>query len=156
MSNNKERKNWNEIVITGRLTKDAENYTFDSGAVKLGFRIANNMPYQNKAGEWQNGATTFIGVEAWGQTAEMIMQKHTLRKGDFVKVKGEIQSSTYTNKDGAEVSKIYVKVKWSDGVELITARGEEVANKALADAVSEESNHYAAVEEENIADDLPF
>ena len=84
----------NNVVLMGRLTADPEMRTTQTGKSVGSFSLAVDRDFQ-QAGEKQ---ADFIGVVAWGKTAEFI-DKY-FRKGRMIAVVGRIQTRTYTDKDG--------------------------------------------------------
>ncbi len=76
----------NTIVLTGRLTKDPELKSGQSGKVYARFTLAVDRPMQK-------GEADFINCVAFGKTAELIGEY--LRKGRKVGVIGRLQMSKY-------------------------------------------------------------
>ncbi|WP_150536020.1 single-stranded DNA-binding protein, partial [Streptococcus pneumoniae] len=61
----------NNVVLVGRLTRDAElRYTQSNIAVAT-FTLAVNRPFKNEAGERE---ADFINFKAWRGTADIIAQ----------------------------------------------------------------------------------
>ncbi|MEC6748761.1 single-stranded DNA-binding protein [Marinilactibacillus sp. XAAS-LB27] len=88
----------NNVVLVGRLTRDAElRYTGSSTAV-ASFSIAVERTFTNAQGERE---TDFINCVAWRKTAEII--SNFTRKGSLVGVTGRIQTRNYTNNEGRKV-----------------------------------------------------
>lgn len=84
---------FNLVVLTGRLTADAElRYTSNNVPV-CSFTIA--VGRRHKAGE--DKQTDFINLVAWGQTAEFV-SKH-FKKGNMIGIEGSIQTRKYVDKD---------------------------------------------------------
>ena len=84
----------NNVVITGRLTKDTELKTTQNGKSVTTFTVANDTGY----GEYKR--TNFINVVAWGKTAEFVA--NYFKKGSSIGLCGEIQIRDY-EKDGRKV-----------------------------------------------------
>lgn len=84
----------NSAALMGRLTADPELRTTQSGKSVASFSLAVDRDFQQN-GEKQ---ADFIGVVAWGKTAEFI-DKY-FRKGRMIAIVGRIQTRTYTDKDG--------------------------------------------------------
>ena len=76
----------NTIVLTGRLTKDPELKSGQSGKAYARFNLAVNRPMQKDE-------TDFINCVAFGKTAELIGEY--LRKGRKVGVVGRLQMGRY-------------------------------------------------------------
>ena len=81
----------NEVTLTGRLCRDTELRTLNSGSVVTSFTLA--VDRRRKA----DGAD-FIMCTAWGKTAELITKY--VHKGDRIGIAGHIATSTYDNKEG--------------------------------------------------------
>jgi len=81
----------NSIHIKGRLTRDPDFKTLDSGKSVVTFSVAVNRRYQKDTAD-------FFTVTAWEKTAELI-NTHFI-KGQEILIEGEMQSRKYTDKDG--------------------------------------------------------
>jgi single-strand DNA-binding protein len=84
---------FNLVVLTGRLTADAELRHTQNDVPVCSFTIAVNRRY--KAGE--ESQADFINIVAWRQTAEFI-SKH-FKKGSMIGIEGSIQTRKYVDKD---------------------------------------------------------
>ena len=77
----------NHIVIMGRLTKDPELRTTQSGVSVTSFTLAVDRDFKNKdSGE---KSTDFIDVVAWRQTAEFVCKYFI--KGRMAVAEGRLQ-----------------------------------------------------------------
>ena len=81
----------NQIVIQGRLTKDPELRTTQSGVGVATFTVAVDRDYQKEA-------VDFFAVTAWRQTAEFVSKY--FQKGQMVVVSGKMQSRKWEDRDG--------------------------------------------------------
>ena len=81
--------------ITGRFTSDPELKTTTNGTSVASFCLAVDRKYQPSGEEKK---TDFIDFVAWRNTAEFIC-KH-FNKGSMVAIEGEIQTRTFTDKNG--------------------------------------------------------
>ncbi len=88
----------NNVVLVGRLTKDAELRYTGSGIAVASFTVAVERPFSNAQGERE---TDFINCVAWRKTAETI--SNFTRKGSLVGVTGRMQTRNYTNNEGRKV-----------------------------------------------------
>lgn len=84
----------NFVVLTGRLTADAEIKYTQNNIPVTSFSLAVERRFQ-KDGE---RVTDFINCVAWRNTAEFISKY--FKKGDPITIQGEIQTRKYTDKDG--------------------------------------------------------
>ena len=62
----------NVVAIMGRMVKDPELKSTNSGKSVCSFRIANDSGYKNADGSSQ---TNWLDVTAWGKTAEFVAQR---------------------------------------------------------------------------------
>ncbi|MDD5065281.1 MAG: single-stranded DNA-binding protein [Phycisphaerae bacterium] len=93
----------NEVILVGRLTRDAELKATATGTSVLHFSIAVNKPVK-KNGEW-NEEAIFVNVTVWGKSADAIYQY--LGKGKQVAVQGELSQDRW-EQDGQRKEKMYV------------------------------------------------
>ena len=82
----------NQITIMGRLTKNPEVHTFDSGKKVTNIRIAVDRDF----GE----GTDFFDAVAWGKNGEFIAKYFT--KGRMIVIKGSLHNREWTAKDGGK------------------------------------------------------
>lgn len=84
----------NNVSLVGRLTKDPELKTTQSGLSVCRFTVAVDRPYSKDK-------TDFINCIAWRKTAEFITSYFS--KGQRIALTGLIQTGSYTGKDGKTV-----------------------------------------------------
>ena len=83
---------YNKAVLMGRLTADPELRYTGNGTAVTSFTIAVDRTHSKE------NAADFIEIVAWRKTAEFISQN--FHKGKEILVEGEIQSRTWTDKEG--------------------------------------------------------
>lgn len=88
----------NQVVLTGRITRELELKYAGSGTAILNFSIAVERPFKNREGERE---TDFINIVAFRNTAENISQY--FNKGDGIGIVGRIQIRNYENNQGERV-----------------------------------------------------
>lgn len=86
----------NRIIIMGRMTRDPELRTTQTGTPVASFTLAVDRDIKNK----QTGQreTDFIDVVAWRQTGEFVSRYFA--KGRMAVVEGRLQIREWTDKDG--------------------------------------------------------
>lgn len=84
----------NHIVIVGRLARDPESRTTQSGVSVCNFTVAVDRDYKNG----DEKVTDWIDCVAWRGTAEFV-QKY-MSKGRMAAVSGSLQSKKWQDKDG--------------------------------------------------------
>lgn len=84
----------NLVVLMGRLGRDPEIKTTNSGALVVNFTLAVSRPYKNG----DERVTDWINCCAWRNTADFIAKY--FHKGDPISVVGAIQTRQWTDSDG--------------------------------------------------------
>ena len=88
----------NNVVLVGRMTRDAElRYTGNNTAVAT-FTLAVNRNFKNQNGERE---ADFINCVMWRQQAENIA--NWAKKGTLIGITGRIQTRNYENQQGQRV-----------------------------------------------------
>jgi len=118
----------NKVIITGRLTSDAEQRTIPSGTAILSFSVANNTGYGDKE------KVHYFNCSLFGKRAEGRLQEF-MKKGQLVAVEGEVSLNTYTKKDGTGGSSLNVFVQ---NVELMGGKNDVGVAPAPAQAKKDE------------------
>lgn len=86
----------NKIILLGRLIKDPELRTVDTGdKVYTKFIIAVDRNFKSVDGERK---ADFIPVILWGKKAEVVCKY--LKKGNFISLSGRLRTGSYDDKDG--------------------------------------------------------
>jgi single-strand DNA-binding protein len=87
----------NSVIIGGRLTRDPELKTTQSGKAIANFSIAINHSKEK---------VSFINCNAWEKIARDIAAK--FKKGSYIKISGAIYQNRWTDKEGIKKSDINV------------------------------------------------
>ena len=132
---------YNLAIIIGRMTKAGELRTTTNGTSTCSFTVAVDRAFKNANGE---KVTDFINCVAWRGQAEFISKYFT--KGSVIGVQGNIQTRSYTDKEGNKrtVTEILVDRAFFVG-------GKDRNTSSVENAAESE---FAANEDES--EDLPF
>lgn len=95
----------NNVVLVGRLVADPELKEVGKEGHVVNFTVAVARSYKNSEGEYD---TDFIQCNVWNEIAEN-MSKYC-HKGDLIGVKGQLQSSSFEDKEGNKRYKTDVRV----------------------------------------------
>ncbi len=85
----------NRIILTGRMTTDAELRTTSSGKVVTSFNIAVDRQFRNSQGEKE---VDFITIVLWEKSADFVSKY--CGKGRLIAVEGRLEIRKYQDKDG--------------------------------------------------------
>lgn len=99
----------NCVLLKGRLVRDPDiRYSqADKSLCIASFTLAVNRPFAKKDNKDEQQAD-FISCKAFGKTGELV-EKY-LGKGREICIRGQIQTGSYTNKDGNKVYTTDVRV----------------------------------------------
>ena len=151
----------NNVVLTGRLTKDIELRRTTSGKTCTSFTLAVNRNKQE---------TDFINCVAWDKVAELL-ERYT-HKGYQIGVEGRIQTRNYDDRNGKKVyiTEVLVNsISFLDKLEQNTSEfHKEVTNTQASNKSRLESNYESDMYAQSLTeeaekyslelsdDDLPF
>lgn len=91
--------NINKVVLVGRLTRDPEIRTTNTGSTVASIGLATNSYWTDKNGQKQE-TTEFHNIVIFGKLAEIAGQY--LVKGQEAYFEGRLQSRSYVGKDNVE------------------------------------------------------
>ena len=104
----------NNVVLVGRMTRDAElRYTPSNVAVAT-FSLAVNRNFRGQNGERE---TDFINCVIWRQQAENLA--NWAKKGALIGITGRIQTRNYENQQG---QRVYVTEVVADNFQMLESR----------------------------------
>ena len=88
----------NNVVLTGRITRNLELKQTNNNNSSLNITLAVERNFKDQNGQKQ---TDFISCKAFGKRAETIAQY--CQKGDLIGITGSIQTGSYQKQDGSTV-----------------------------------------------------
>ena len=110
----------NNVVLVGRMTRDAElRYTPQNQAVAT-FALAVNRNFKNQSGERE---ADFINVVIWRQQAENLA--NWAKKGTLIGITGRIQTRNYENQQG---QRVYVTEVVAENFQILESRNQQNNN----------------------------
>ena len=150
----------NKVMLIGRLGKDPEVISFDSGGKKMTVSLATSERYRDRDGNWQD-QTEWHNIVAWGNLASDIAEKRrSYVKGDLLFIEGKIKSRQYTDSQG--VVKTITEII-AEKMNLISKGGltGNIGNEGRQDRQTNADYHQPAEESQSASmdsgtDDLPF
>ncbi len=86
----------NNVIVSGRLTRDVELRYTGSGTPVASMSIAVDRVYRDSDNNWQT-ETSFFRIVAWARLAERASEM--LSKGSPVIIEGTLQSRTWQDKE---------------------------------------------------------
>ena len=110
----------NNVVLTGRLTKDIDLKYTQSGTAVGSFSVAVERKFKNAQGERE---TDFINCVIWRKSAENFAK--FAGKGSLVGLEGNIQTRNYENNQG---QRVYVTEVVVDNFTLLESKKDREQN----------------------------
>ena len=145
----------NVVAIMGRMVKDPELKTTNSGKSVCSFRIANDSGYKDASGQNQ---TNWLDVTAWGKTAEFVCKYFP--KGALIAIDGRLQTRQYQDKNGQNRTAVEIvanNVNFAGGKESASPAPQNAAQRPAAPSqrTQDESDaDYAPIDDDD--GNLPF
>lgn len=135
----------NKFIGLGRLTKDGELGTTESGKSVYTNSIALRRNYDNKDGNYDSD---FLDIQAWGATGEFINKY--FKKGNLISLDGHIETGSY-EKDGKKYYTTRVRV---ENVEFVESKKEDKQEilEDIPQNIKSEYEDTVVIKDE----DLPF
>lgn len=131
----------NNVVIVGRLTRDADLRYTGSGIAVASFTVAVERPFTNAQGERE---TDFVSCVVWKKPAENLA--NFTRKGSQVAVAGRIQTRNYTGNDG---KKVYVTEVVAENIQYLDSKKTNESRSDSAEGNYSQSNQNSAQRQNN-------
>jgi len=130
----------NRIILIGRLTRDVELRSTNSGKSVASFTVAVDRPFKSQNGDKE---TDFINIVAWGKLADLC--DSFIGKGRLVAVSGRLQIRSYEDREG---NKRYVTEVVADEVRFLDKPKEDVGGRNTVES--------DPATEANYPDGVPF
>lgn len=139
----------NNVVLVGRMTRDAElRYTPQNKAVAT-FTLAVNRNFKNQNGERE---ADFINCIIWNQPAENLA--NWAKKGTLIGVTGRIQTRNYENQQG---QRVYVTEVMANNFQMLESRKDQHGGQSQGSYQDGGQSSYGDGYPTDISDDdLPF
>ena len=118
----------NNVVLVGRLTKDAYLKFTGNGSAVASFTLAVNRSYKK---ENEDQKADFLNCVVWRKTAEALANYTS--KGSLIGVEGRIQTRSYDNQQG---QRVYVTEVVVETFSLLESKSKSEQRKDQSDSNS--------------------
>jgi single-strand DNA-binding protein len=141
----------NKVMIIGRVTKDPEIRTIQSGQSVATFSLATNRQWTDQSGQRQEKGE-FHNIVAWRKLAEIIQQY--VKKGSRLYVEGRLETRSWDDTQG--VKKYRTEIV-AENMIMLDSKGAPMAggNNAYPNSTPPEPN-VSSREDEISVEDIPF
>ncbi|KXU02058.1 MULTISPECIES: single-stranded DNA-binding protein [Streptococcus] len=110
----------NNVVLVGRMTRDAELRMTQSNTAVASFTLAVNRNFKSQNGERE---ADFINCIIWRQQAENLA--NWAKKGALIGITGRIQTRNYENQQG---QRVYVTEVVAENFQILESRNQQNNN----------------------------
>ena len=141
----------NKVILVGRITKDPELRSIQSGSSVVNFTIAVNRPVAQNADQNANNAD-FINCVIWNKQAENLAKY--VKQGSLIGVEGRIQTRSYESNGTTR----YITEVLCDNVQFLETKkdGTNGTTKVEQSDNSTDEDQYAGKINSVDDNDLPF
>ncbi len=106
----------NRVLLVGRLVRDPELKSTNSGSMFCRFTLASNWP--NFKRDTDNKVDVgFFDCVAWGKVADIVAKY--VNKGERIGIDGALRFSSWENSEGKKMSKVEIKV---DNIQFLESK----------------------------------
>jgi len=138
----------NNVILIGRLTRDAELKSVSNGQAVVKFSIAVNR--SRRQGDGWEDEPNFFDVLVWGKQAETLHQY--LVKGKAVAVDGELRQDRW-QQDGQNRSKVEIV---ASHIQLLGGGQQSGSSGSSPEKQPPAHTANASVSDDGFASDIPF
>lgn len=153
----------NKVILIGRLGKDPEITSFESGNKKMSVTMATTERYRDRDNNWID-QTEWHNLIAWGNLANDIADKRrNYAKGDMMYVEGRLRTRQYTDNQG--INRYVTEIQVDKMMQLVAGRMQQSSfnpGQATGYQAPQEPIYQAPTAPDPLAgqdmpqDDLPF
>lgn len=137
----------NKVILMGRLTRDPDVKTSQSGSMIARYTMAVERRFHREGEQ----TADFISCVAFGKSAEFA-EKY-LHQGTKIAVDGRIQTGSYTNKDG---QKVYTTDVIVENQEFAESKGSGQETPPPAPEPNVDENGFMDIPDGLDQEQLPF
>ena len=144
----------NKVILIGRLGKDPEITTFESGNRKMSVTMATTERYRDRDNNWVD-QTEWHNLVAWGNLANDIADKRrNYAKGDMMYAEGRLRSRQYTDNQG--INRTVTEIQVDKLMQLVAARPMQQSSNYQDPAYQAPVVPDPLANQQMPQDDLPF
>lgn len=119
----------NKVTLLGRVGKDPEIRTFQSGGRVANFSVATSESWKDKSTGEKKEKVEWTNVSVFNDHLVTVVESY-VKKGDMIYLEGQLETSKYTDKDGVERYTTKVILKAFNGVlQLLGGKKEQYSSE---------------------------
>ena len=114
----------NEIIVSGFVPRDPFTNTSNGEKSFMSFTVGVDKSYMNSKKEWVN-QTAWVPVKLWATDNRISKIAEKVTKGCHVLVNGQIDQSSYKDKNGNTVFEVFIR---ASSIQIVEAAKENNSN----------------------------
>ena len=151
----------NKVILLGRLGKDPEIRSMQSGKRVANFGLATSKRWKDRATQEQKESTTWHNVVVFNEGLVGIIEQY-VKKGSQIYLEGELQTRKWQDKDGNDrITTEVILQPYNSSLTLLGSRntlGENTNSDQLDQPKVVEDNTFSSesTDSDNLDEDIPF
>ena len=151
----------NKVILLGRLGKDPEIRSMQSGKRVANFGLATSKRWKDRATQEQKESTTWHNVVVFNEGLVGIIEQY-VKKGSQIYLEGELQTRKWQDKDGNDrITTEVILQPYNSSLTLLGSRntlGENTNSDQLDQPKAVEDNTFGSEsnDSDNLDEDIPF
>ncbi len=151
----------NKVILLGRLGKDPEIRSMQSGKRVANFGLATSKRWKDRATQEQKESTTWHNVVVFNEGLVGIIEQY-VKKGSQIYLEGELQTRKWQDKDGNDrITTEVILQPYNSSLTLLGSRntlGENTNSDQLDQPKVAEDNTFGSesTDSDNLDEDIPF
>lgn len=145
-------RDYNRVILMGRLTKDPDMRRTPSGALVARIALATGREWKDKTTGEKKSETDFHPIVAWGAAADTL-EKYC-KKGKQLHIEGRLHSYNYDDKNG--VRKWVTEVVAENIIMMSDGKSSGQAAGAPAPSAQPQTQYYPGTDAGSLRGDMGF
>ncbi len=151
----------NKVILLGRLGKDPEIRSMQSGKRVANFGLATSKRWKDRATQEQKESTTWHNVVVFNEGLVGIIEQY-VKKGSQIYIEEELQTRKWQDKDGNDrITTEVILQPYNSSLTLLGSRntlGENTNSDQLDQPKVVEDNTFGSesTDSDNLDEDIPF
>ena len=152
----------NKVILLGRLGKDPEIRSMQSGKKVANFGIATSKRWKDRETQEQKESTTWHNIVVFNEGLVGIIEQY-VKKGSQIYIEGELQTRKWQDKDGNDrLTTEVVLQPYNSNLTLLGGRNNSQTSYDNSERIEQNSDsndnsfESQASDSEDLDEDIPF
>ena len=151
----------NKVILLGRLGKDPEIRSMQSGKKVANFGIATSKRWKDRETQEQKESTTWHNIVVFNEGLVGIIEQY-VKKGSQIYIEGELQTRKWQDKDGNDrLTTEVVLQPYNSNLTLLGGRNSQMSSDNSErieqnNDINDKSFESQAADSDDLDEDIPF